>query len=284
MHLPLSIAYGTTYTTDAEAYEYTSRALEAGYRIINTCAAYGNVRGMGRAIAHIPREDLIVVFLDSNTRRSSIYPERFDGYKAELTQIYESLENLSLSYIDYFLINWPVPRYMENVWPELNADTWRAMEDCRNKGIIKHIGVSNFLPYHLVRLRETATLPVEVNQLEIHPSFPQRETVRFCQDAGINVMAWSPLFKGSSTQLPVITELADKYGKSPAQLILRWNIQRGIVPVVCSTNESHMRSNLDVFQFEISQRDMYIIDNLENGEHVSAYSYERQRASVEGKL
>lgn len=275
------IAYGTTYTTDEVAYESVSKALAAGYRIINTCAAYENERGMGRAIAGIPREELTIVSLDSNSRRSSEDPSNFNGYRAALSQIGDTLENLAVEYIDYYLINWPVPRYMEDVWPKLNAETWRAMEDCVEKGLIRHIGVSNFLPRHLEELQKTARMPVEMNQLEIHPSFQQRELVRFCKERGIAVMAWSPLFKGKSVSIPEIISLAHKYNKTPAQIILRWDIQNEIVPVVCSSNTERMKSNRDIFDFELSAEDMVIIDGLETGEHVDVFSYKRQLESLE---
>lgn len=280
MFLPNSIAYGTTYTTDEQAHQFVSEALDAGYRIINTCAAYGNEKGMGRAIAGIPRDQLTIISLDSNTKRSSTNPERFDGYQAEMDQIYETLENLGLSYIDCYMINWPVPHYMENVWQQLNADSWRAMEDCLEKGLIKHLGVSNFLPLHLKKLMETAKLPVEAVQLEIHPSFQQRELVQQCKNQGMEVMAWSPLFKGRSLTLPAIMSLAEKYGRSAAQIILRWNVQKGIVPIVSSSESSRMKSNLDIFSFELEKEDIDLIDGLENGEHVEVFSYKRQQESV----
>lgn len=276
-----TLAYGTTYTTDDDAYVSVSKALDTGYRIINTCAAYKNERGMGRAIARIPREELTIVSLDSNSRRSSEDPSKVDGYRTMLAQIYDSLENLSVSYIDYYLIHWPVPRYMEQMWQQLNADSWRAMEDCVEKGLIRHIGVSNFLPYHLKKLKETARLPVEVNQLEIHPSFQQRATVQFCKEQGMQVMAWSPLFKGKSVSIPQIISLAREYGKTPAQIILRWDIQQGIIPVVCSSREERMKSNIDIFHFELSTEDMAVIDSLEIGEHVDVFSYKRQLESLE---
>lgn len=283
MSLPMSVAYGTTYTTDEEAYKNVSTALEEGYRTINTCAAYNNERGMGRALAGIPRDLLTIVSLDSNTRRSSKDASHFSGYEATMSQICETLENLRVGYIDYFMINWPVPRYMEPVWQQLNSDSWRAMEECVKKKIIKHIGASNFLPYHIKSLQKTAILPIEITQLEIHPSFQQRETVSYCRECGMEIMAWSPLFKGRSLKIPEIIQLANKYGKTPAQIILRWHTQKDIVPVVCSSNKERMRSNIDIFDFEISKEDMALIDSLESGEHVDVFSYARQRESIKGK-
>lgn len=280
MILPNTVAYGTTYTADEEAYRYVREALEAGYRIINTCAAYGNEKGMGRAISDVSREELMIISLDRNSRRSSKNSACFDGYQAEMDQIYETLENLGVSYIDCYMINWPVPRYMEDVWEKLNADSWRAMEDCLKKGLIRHLGVSNFLPGHLETLRETARLPVEITQMEIHPSFQQREAVEYCKNQGIEVMAWSPLFKGRSVTLPAIAALAEKYGKTPAQIILRWDIQKKIIPVISSTNSVRMKSNLDIFDFELEKEDMARIDDLETGEHVDAFSYKRQQKSL----
>lgn len=280
MSLPMSVAFGATYTTDEEAYKYTSMALEEGYRIINTCAAYENERGMGRALAGVPRDSLTIVSLDCNTKRSSTDASHFSGYSATMSQVYETLENLNVGYIDYFLINWPIPRYMESVWQQLNSDSWRAMEECVKKRIIKHIGVSNFLPYHLEALQKTASLPIEITQLELHPNFQQRETVSYCRRCGMEIMAWSPLFKGRSVKIPTIIQLANQYGKTPAQIILRWHIQKNIIPVVYSSNRERMRSNINVFDFEICEKDMVLIDSLESGEHIEVFSYARQQESI----
>jgi diketogulonate reductase-like aldo/keto reductase len=138
------------------------------------------------------------------------------------------------------------------------------------------------LPFHLEALAKTVHLSIEVNQLEIHPTFQQCETVRYCRERDLSIMAWSPLFKGKAVNLPLIRELAEKYKKDPAQIILRWDIQNGITPVVCSSNEERMRLNFDVFNFELSDVDMELIDNLNSGEHVEAYSYVRQQKSLKG--
>ncbi|GHU90318.1 hypothetical protein FACS189476_10280 [Spirochaetia bacterium] len=180
------------------------------------------------------------------------------------------------------MINWPVPRYMENVWEKLNADSWRAMEDCVEKGLIRHIGVSNFLPAHLEALDKTAVIKPSVTQLEIHPNFQQRETVDYCRKKGMDIMAWSPLFKGKAVKLPEIVRLAVQYRKTPAQIILRWDIQNGIMPVVSSTNPERIKSNFGVFDFTIEEADMHIINALETGEHVDVFSYRRQQESLKG--
>lgn len=281
MDMMPAIAYGSTYTTDEDAYRTVSDALNVGYRIFNTCAAYGNEKGMGKALSEISRDEVTIISLDSNAKRSSSTPLYFDGYKASMNQIYDTLENLKTSYIDLYMINWPIPRYMEKVWRTLNADTWRAMEECLKKGLIRHLGVSNFLPLHLEALKKTATLPIEVNQLEIHPNYQQRETVEYCRKSGLQIMAWSPLFKGKAAQLPKIMEIANIYGKTPAQIVLRWDIQHSVLPIVHSSKEDRMKSNLDVFDFELSDKDMKEIDNLESGEHVKAFSYTRQEKSLE---
>jgi len=277
-----TVGYGITYTTDDVAYDAVGKALEVGYRLINTCSAYENEQGIGKALlaSCIPRSELTIVALDSNSKRSSKNPVNFDGYKAQINQIENSLSILKMDYIDIYLIHWPVPRYMEGQWRRLNSDSWRAMEDCVHKGMIKHIGVSNFLPYHIKVLQQTAKMPIEVNQLEIHPNFQQKETVDYCRKQGMDIMSWSPLFKGKAVCLPCILDLASKYNKTPAQIILRWNLQKGIAPVVCSTNVDRMRSNYDVFDFHIEESDIRLIDALETGEHVEAFSYVRQKESL----
>lgn len=274
------IAYGTTYTTDDVAYENVCMALEEGYKVFNTCAAYKNLKGMGRALSAVPRKSVSIIALDSNEQRSSMAAKEFDGYTAEMRQIHAVLEDLRTDYLDTFLIHWPVPRYMERVWQKLNADSWRAMEECVKKGLIKQIGVSNFLQGHLATLNKTAQLPIAVNQLEIHPSFQQKELVRYCQNSGIQVQAWSPLFKGKAVQIPAICEIAKKHAKSPAQIVLRWNIQNRILPIVCSSDRERIRENRDIFDFALSAEDMRRIDSLESGEHVDVYSYQRQRESM----
>lgn len=278
-----TLGYGTTYTTDEAAYEMVSAALDAGYRVINTCTAYGNERGMGKAFAEIPRDKLTIISLDSNENRSDPDAVGFDGYQATMSQIQKTLDNLKVSYVDYYLIHWPVPRYMEKVWRKLNADTWRAMEDCAEQGLIKHLGVSNFLPYHLSELQKSAVHPIEANQLEIHPYFQQRETVEYCKKREMQIMAWSPFFKGKLLKTPpqILLDAARIYGKEPAQIILRWNIQHNILPIISTTDKKRMRSNLDIFDFELSDDIMRKIDSLESGEHVEAYSYQRQKKSLE---
>jgi diketogulonate reductase-like aldo/keto reductase len=279
-----TIGYGATYTTDKIAETLVKSALQIGYRTINTCLAYHNIRGMGNAIKNsgIPRSELTIIALDENERRSSEDAEHFDGYNAQLEQIYDSLDCLAVNHIDLYIINWPVPRYMENVWKKLNADSWRAMEDCVDKGLIKSIGVSNFLPYHIEELQKTAKLPIAANQLEIHPTFQQRDVVEYCRKQNIEILSWSPLFKGKSVKLPLIIELAAKYGKTPAQIVLRWDIQNNITPVVFSTNENRMRENIENFDFEIAEDDMALIAALDCGEHFENYSYARQQESIKG--
>jgi diketogulonate reductase-like aldo/keto reductase len=279
-----TVAYGATYTTDAEAERLVSVALDAGYRTINACLAYHNIRGMGQAITKsgIPRDELAIAVLDENERRSSESGNGFDSYIAETQQVYDSLKWLGIEQIDLFMINWPVPRYMEESWRELNANSWRALEDCVDRGLIKRIGVSNFLPAHLEELKKTARLPIAANQLEVHPQFQQRGTVQHCEAKGIEVQAWAPLFKGKSLKLLIVQEIARKYGKTEAQIILRWDIQHGISPVVNSCNETRIHQNFDIFSFELSQDDMARIDGLEDGEHVMNYSYQRQVACLRG--
>lgn len=279
-----TVGFGATYTTDDEAEKLLNIALSAGYRTINVCLAYHNLKGMGRALRNsgIPRSELTIIALDENERRSDINADHFDGYKASDAQIYDTLEQLGVEYVDCFAIHWPIPRYMENHWKKLNADSFRAMEAAANKGLVKSLGVSNFLPLHLEALLETAKLPIASNQLEIHPNFQQKATVDFCRTHNIAISAWSPLFKGKSVDLAPIVKLAQKYGKSPAQIILRWDIQNNITPIVASSNEKRIRENIDIFDFSISDEDISLIDSLENGEHIDNYSYARQLGSLKG--
>jgi diketogulonate reductase-like aldo/keto reductase len=278
----IGIGYGSTYTSDAQAERDVSVALEAGYRLINACEGYGNERGMGRALRRsgIPRSELTIFGMDDNSKRSSEEPESFDGYKAQIEQICGDLEALGTDYLDAYFIHWPVPRYMENVWRRLNAESWAAMEECVGKGLIRRIGVSNFLPLHIDELMKSATIMPAATQLEIHPQFQQRGTVEYCRKLGMDVTAWSPLMKGAAPKLPLIVELAEKYGRTPAQIVLRWDLQKGIVPVVCSSDPGRIRSNFQIFDFELSDEDIGRIDALESGEHIEVYSYRRQQESL----
>ena len=175
------------------------------------------------------------------------------------------MKKLGTDYLDLYLIHWPANRkQFGDAAKALNADTWRALEDLYTAGRIKAIGVSNFLPHHLEELLETARIKPMVNQIEFHPGWAQLETAAYCQKLGMVVEAWGPLGHKAVLQNETLQKLAEKYGKSTAQLCVRWVLQHGLLPLPKSVNPGRMQQNLEVFDFEIDERDMRTIDALQN--------------------
>ena len=238
------LGFGVWQVPDDEATSAVRTAIEAGYRSIDTAAIYENERGTGRGLASsgVPREELFVTTKLWNTDQ---------GYDSTLRAFDASLDRLGLEYVDLYLIHWPVPeldRYVE---------TWKAFEKINSEGRAKAVGVSNFKPSHLRRLLdETSTVPA-VNQIELHPYLQQSESRAFHAEHGIATEAWSPLGQGKELlQEPVLSSLAGKYGKSPAQVVLRWHLQIGNVVIPKSVTPARIRENIDVFDFELDASDM----------------------------
>jgi 2,5-diketo-D-gluconate reductase A len=245
------LGFGVWQVGDAETPDAVAAALEAGYRSIDTAAMYHNEAGVGRAIAAsgIPREELFVTTKLWNDAH---------GYDSALRAFDESLGKLGLDYLDLYLIHWPAPgrdRYV---------DTWRAFEKLVADGRVRAIGVSNFQIPHLHRLfDETGTVPA-VNQIELHPKL-QQETLRaFHAEHGIVTEAWSPLARGAMLRDDeTISALAEKHGKTPAQIVLRWHIQIGNVVIPKSVTPSRIRENTEVFDFELDEADLKRITALD---------------------
>jgi 2,5-diketo-D-gluconate reductase A len=227
-------------------------AIEAGYRSIDTAALYRNESGVGEAIAGcgVPREELFITTKLWNTDQ---------GYDGAMRAFDESIRKLRLGYIDLYLIHWPTPsrnRYVE---------TWKAFEKLKAGGRVRSIGVSNFHIPHLRRvIDESHTVPA-VNQVELHPNLPQDELRAFHAELGIVTEAWSPLAQGKLLRDKTIRGLAQKYGKSPAQIVLRWHMQLGIVAIPKSVTPSRIRENIDVFDFELADDDLRALGELNNG-------------------
>jgi len=221
-------------------------ALQVGYRSIDTAKAYHNEEGVGRAIARcgIPREELFVTTKVWNSDQ---------GYESTLQAFEASRQRLGLEVVDLYLVHWPVKgKYL---------DTYRALEKLYKEGAVRAIGVSNFQIHHLRDVLETCEIKPMVNQIEYHPLLSQVPLREFCEQAGIQVEAWSPLMQGN-LDVPEIAALARKYGKSPAQIVLRWDLQHGVVTIPKSTNGRRIRENADVFDFELSAEDMATLDGL----------------------
>lgn len=225
-------------------------ALEAGYRSIDTAAGYQNETGVGTAIKEsgIPREELFITTKLAN---------KDQGYESTLKAFEESRRKLGVDYIDLYLIHWPGrDKYKE---------TWRAFEKLYNEGYIRAIGVSNFQIHHLESLKESSGIIPAVNQVEFHPLLTQKELLAYCKREGIQLEAWSPIMKGN-LDLPILQDLAAKYGKTPAQIVLRWDLQLGVVTIPKSVRKERILENADIFDFELSEEDMRAIDTL-NKDH-----------------
>ncbi|WP_026679337.1 aldo/keto reductase [Fictibacillus gelatini] len=222
-------------------------AIEAGYRSIDTAAVYKNEEGVGKAIKEtgVPREELFITTKVWNDDQ---------GYESTLSAFEESLKKLDLDYVDLYLIHWPVKgKYKE---------TWRALEKLYKDGRVKAIGVSNFHIHHLKDLMEDAEIVPMVNQVETHPRLSQKELLQFCKENNIQMEAWSPLMQGELLGDPTLVEIANKYNKTPAQVILRWDLQNGVVVIPKSVKEHRIKENADLFDFELSREDMEKIDGL----------------------
>ncbi|SCK35584.1 aldo/keto reductase [Streptomyces sp. WMMB 322] len=244
------LGFGVWQVPDDEAARAVGTAIEAGYRSIDTAAIYENERGTGSGLASsgVPREELFVTTKLWNSEQ---------GYDSTLRAFDASLDRLGLEYVDLYLIHWPVPEADKYV------DTWKAFEKINAEGRARAVGVSNFKPSHLRRLLdETGTVPA-LNQIELHPHLQQGESRAFHAEHGIATEAWSPLGQGKDLLAePALTSLAGKYGKSPAQVVLRWHLQTGNVVIPKSVTPSRIRENIDVFDFELDTSEMEEIAGL----------------------
>ncbi|MBR4925969.1 MAG: aldo/keto reductase [Prevotella sp.] len=249
--------FGTFMTKDGEeAIQAVRWAVETGYRHIDTAAIYNNEKGVGEGIRQcgVSREELFVTSKVWNSER---------GYDKTLKAFDKTMNDLGLDYLDLYLIHWPAnERQFGKKASKLNQETWRAMEKLYEEGRIKAIGVSNFMPHHIERLIEKATVKPAVNQIEFHPGLLQKECVEFCKEQEITVEAWSPLGRGELIFDELLMGLAEKYGSTVAQLIIRWVMQHDIVPLVKSTKQTRIEENFQVFDFEISSEDMQRIDEM----------------------
>lgn len=244
------LGFGVWKLADETAPALVGIALEAGYRSIDTAAAYGNEAGVGRAIAAsgLAREDLFVTTKLWNDSH---------GYDAALRAFDASLRRLGLDEVDLYLVHWPVPRQ------DATVDTWKALMRLREEGRARSIGVSNFTAAQLARLiDETGSTP-SVNQIELHPGFQQSALRAFHAETGIVTEAWSPLGQGGALGHPVIAAIAAKHGRSPAQVVLRWHLDLGHVAIPKSATPDRIRENADVFGFHLDADDHARIAGLD---------------------
>lgn len=247
-----AIGFGTWRLADgSEAAGAVKAALKSGYRLIDTAKLYGNEHSIGHAIAlsPVPREQIYLTTKLWNADQ---------GYASALRAFDESAEHLAMDYIDLYLIHWPGHD------PDLRRDSWRALLELNSQGRARAIGVSNYKPEHLAELLDYSPIKPAVNQIEFHPFVyqTQKPTLDFCAQQGIIVEAYSPLAHGTRMDNPLISRLADTYHKSNAQILLRWCLQHGTVPLPKSATASRIAQNIDVFDFELSTADMQALDGL----------------------
>jgi len=246
------LGLGTYKTPDGAEVENAVRAaLDAGYRSIDTASLYDNEKGIGRALkaSAIPRERLFITTKVWNAEQ---------GYGETLKAFDKSRSRLGTDYLDLYLIHWPVrDRYVE---------TWRAMEDLLGRGVVRAIGVSNFLVHHLEDLLRAASIKPMVNQFELHPRLYQLALVDFCRSKGIRVEGWAPLMRGRLNDDPLVVRLCEKYGKTPSQVLIRWALEHGFITIPKSVHRDRIVENSLVFDFSLSPDDVALIDSLDRGE------------------
>lgn len=230
-------------------------AIKAGYRSIDTAAVYGNEEGVGKAIAEcgVSREELFITSKVWNADQ---------GYDETISAFEESLRKLQLDYLDLYLIHWPVPAQGKYI------DTWKALEELYKDGKIRAIGVSNFKEHHLQDLIDQAEVKPMVNQVEYHPRLTQESLHKFCKKHQIQLEAWSPLMQGQLLDEPMLVEIAQKYNKSTAQIILRWDLQNEVVTIPKSIKPHRIEENANIFDFTLSEDDMKKISSLNQDKRV----------------
>ena len=251
------LGMGTSHAeTGAPVESELLTGFELGYRGIDTAAMYDNEDGVGRAIreSHLPREDVFVTTKVWNSDQ---------GYRPTLDAFDRSAARLGLEYVDLYLIHWPQPRQ--------TLDTWRALEELHASGRARAIGVCNFLPAHLDDLLSHANVPPAVNQVELHPLLPQHELRDYCAVRGIVVQAWAPIMRGGVADIAELVRIGDRYGKTAAQVSLRWILQSGLTTIPKSVHRSRLAENADVFDFELSAADLGAIESLTGERRIGAH-------------
>ena len=250
-----AIGFGTYKAQEDEGIASVKKAIETGYRLIDTAAKYENEEAVGKAIKQsgIAREELMIT--------TKLWRENL-GYESTKKAFETSLAKLDLDYIDLYLIHWPANAKNYENWQKANNDSWRAMEELVKEGKIKNIGVSNFWPEHLEPLLEAAEIKPVINQIEFHPGYWQPELTRYCKEKNILIEAWSPLARGKVFESEEIKAMAKKYNKSVAQICLRWILEHNALVIPKSSTPERIEDNFDIFDFQLNAEDIKTIDNL----------------------
>jgi len=257
LHIP-QLGFGVFLVPPEETKQAVAEALKAGYRLIDTAQGYRNEEGVGAAIAEsdVSRDELFITTKLTNSEH---------GYDTTLAAFDGSMEKLGIDGLDLFLIHWPLPMFDEYV------ETWRAFEKLLADGRVRSIGVSNFEIPHLERLFAETDVTPAVNQIELHPEFPQEELREFHQEHGILTESWGPLGQGKGLlENPNIVEVARRKGRTPAQVVLRWHVQLGCVVIPKSVHPDRIQENIDLFDFELDDGDMAEISKVRTGQRLGA--------------
>jgi diketogulonate reductase-like aldo/keto reductase len=251
-----AIGFGTWEVEPEKAAQSVVDAIDSGYRLIDTAKIYNNEKEVGEGIraSHVPREELFVTTKLWNDDQ---------GYDSTRRAFDTSLEALGLDYLDLYLIHWPAT--------SRRTLSWRAMVDMYEEGLVKNIGVSNFTIRHLEELREDCDMVPLINQVEFHPFIydQQKELLNYCYDHKILMEAYSPLSRGAKHSHEVVTKIAEDHKRTPAQILLRWCIQHGTVPLPRSTDKAHIAENIQIFDFELTPEDMFALNDISDGERVT---------------
>lgn len=256
-HLEIpKVAFGTwKLPNDETTIEIIKNAINSGYRYIDTAKAYGNELYIGKGIkaSNIDRKDIVIGGKLWNDDR---------GYNNIIEACKNTIKTLDCEYLDVYLIHWPASLAVHENWREINQETWKAMEYLYETGLVKSIGMCNFKVNQLEELMKHIKIKPMINQIEFHPGFMQQDIVEYCKKENIVVEAWSPLGSGKMIKKEELKNIASKYEKDVAQICIKWCLQNGVLPIPKTTDKERMKSNLNVFDFEISQEDMEYLNSL----------------------
>ncbi len=259
-----AVAFGTYKAADGKSADVIRAAIGAGYRYFDTASFYGTETYLAEAIREsgISRGEFFIA--------SKLWKDEM-GYENVKSAFERTLNNLRTDYLDLYLIHWPLPEPGYKEWRQLDKETWRAMEELYEAGKIRAIGLSNFLPHHIENILKDCRVRPAVDQIEYHPGYSQEAVVNYCRERGILVQAWSPIGRSRVLDEPLVKELAAKYDVSPAQICLKFAVQRNIIPLPKSSSEDRMRENLDLYSFELEQDDIWRLSTMPqtgwSGEH-----------------